>query len=330
MPAAATRGAPPGPAGFPVVGVFPWRVAIRSAFSRNACAATATSWPCDSALIASICSAIPITSSTCSRTTRRAYAKGPTVSRVRPLFGESLTMVDGERWRGRRRHVQPAFQPGLHGRFASVVLRAVAELLDRWRLAGRARRARGAGRRDAAAHPDHHHPGLLREHLLGELQALGQALDAAVTHVDRRLWSPLGWLDVPSPASARYRRALGEVEAFTCSPDGRGTPLRAAARHDAGRPPRGHRASHRSRASRRAQGISLRRTHDHGERAGLGLVRALGASGGAGADRGGMPRRPGRPQPSPGGSTQARPHAPRDRGDAAPLPAHVAHRPLAR
>jgi cytochrome P450 len=144
----------------------------------------------------------------------RAYAKGPTVSRVRPLFGESLTMVDGDRWRGRRRQVQPAFQSGLHAGFASVVSRAVAELLERWRLlVARGEPAELAGEMRRLTQTI-----IIRacfgEVSAGELRTLGQALDAAVTHVDRKLWSPLGWLDVPSPASARYRRALGEVEAF--------------------------------------------------------------------------------------------------------------------
>ncbi len=144
----------------------------------------------------------------------RAYAKGPTVSRVRSLFGESLTMVDGDRWRRRRRQVQPAFQRGLHARFASEVSRAVAELLERWRtLAERGEPTELAGEMQRLTQTI-----IIRacfgEVCAGELQTLCHALDAAVTHVDRRLWSPLGWLDVPSPASARYRRALGEVEAF--------------------------------------------------------------------------------------------------------------------
>ena len=144
----------------------------------------------------------------------RAYAKGPTVSRVRSLFGESLTMVDGDRWRRRRRQVQPAFQRGLHARFASEVSRAVAELLERWRtLAERGEPTELAGEMRRLTQTI-----IIRacfgEVCAEELQTLCHALDAAVTHVDRRLWSPLGWLDVPSPASARYRRALGEVEAF--------------------------------------------------------------------------------------------------------------------
>src|SRR5204862_265629 len=64
----------------------------------------------------------------------RAYSKGPPAARVRALFGDSLTVVDGERWRQRRRQAQPAFQPGQHARFIAVTTRATAEMLDRWRL----------------------------------------------------------------------------------------------------------------------------------------------------------------------------------------------------
>jgi cytochrome P450 len=36
----------------------------------------------------------------------------------------------------------------------------------------------------------------------------------AVGHVDRRLWSAFGWLEVPTPGGIRYRRALGSIDAF--------------------------------------------------------------------------------------------------------------------
>jgi len=214
MPAAATRGAPPGPAGFPVVGVFPMARRDPLGFftecvRRHGDLVAMRLGPHHVYLLRH-----PDHVKHVLQDNARAYAKSPTVSRVRPLFGESLTMVDGDRLRGRRRQVQPAFQPGLHTRFASVVSRAVAELLERWRpLAEGGEPAELAGEMRRLTQTI-----IIRacfgEVSAGELQTLGQALDAAVTHVDRRLWSPLGWLDVPSPAGARYRRALGQVEAF--------------------------------------------------------------------------------------------------------------------
>src|SRR5262249_61914230 len=47
-----------------------------------------------------------------------------------------------------------------------------------------------------------------------ERRALSDALDVAVGHVDRRLWSPFGWLPTPTLAAGRYRRALRAIDAF--------------------------------------------------------------------------------------------------------------------
>ena len=214
MPPAAARGAPPGPAGFPLVGVFPMarRDPLRffmECVRRHGDLVAMRLGPHRVYLLRH-----PDHVRHVLQDNARAYAKGPTASRVRPLFGESLTMVDDERWRGRRRHVQPAFQPGRHAHFASVVSRAVAELLERWKpLAERGEPVELTSEMRRLTQTI-----IIRtcfgEISAGELRTLGQVLDSAVTHVDRRLWSPLGWLDVPSPASARCRRALSEVEAF--------------------------------------------------------------------------------------------------------------------
>src|SRR5437867_4447205 len=144
----------------------------------------------------------------------RAYAKGPPATRVRGLFGDSLTVVDGDRWRQRRRQVQPAFQPGQHAQFASVVTRATSEMLERWRpLAER------NGPVDAVTEMRRLTQTVIIRACFGnvaaaEVEALGHALDVAVGHVDRRLWSAFAWLEVPTPAAARYQRALRAIDAF--------------------------------------------------------------------------------------------------------------------
>ena len=144
----------------------------------------------------------------------RAYAKGPPATRVRALFGDSLTVVDGDRWRQRRRQVQPAFQPGQHAQFASVVTRATSEMLERWRpLAERNEPV------DAVTEMRRLTQTVIIRACFGnvaaaEVEALGHALDVAVGYADRRLWSAFAWLEVPTPAAARYQRALGAIDAF--------------------------------------------------------------------------------------------------------------------
>jgi cytochrome P450 len=144
----------------------------------------------------------------------RAYAKGPTTKRLRGLFGGSLTVVDGDRWRRRRRQMQPAFQPAQQAQFASVVTRATGEMLDRWRpLAGR------GGLIDAVTEMCRLTRTIIVRACFGdiaavELERLGSALDVAVRHVDRHLWSVLGALEVPTPAAIRYQRALRTIDGF--------------------------------------------------------------------------------------------------------------------
>ena len=144
----------------------------------------------------------------------RAYAKGPPATPVRGLFGDSLTVVDGDRWRRRRRQVQPAFQAGQHAQFSSVVSRATGEMLERWRpLAERNEPV------DAVTEMRRLTQTIIIRACFGdvpaaEVEALGRALDVAVGHIDRRLWSAVGWLEISTPAAIRYQRALGAINAF--------------------------------------------------------------------------------------------------------------------
>jgi cytochrome P450 len=143
-----------------------------------------------------------------------AYAKGPPAAPVRGLFGDSLTVLDGDRWRARRRQAQPAFQSGHRADFVSVVTQATAEMLERWRLLDE--RSEPV---DTVAEMRRLTQTIIIRACFGEIaavevEALSHALDVAVGHVDRRLWSALGWLEVPTPATVRYRRAVGAIDAF--------------------------------------------------------------------------------------------------------------------
>jgi enediyne biosynthesis protein E7 len=132
MPAAVTRGAPPGPTGYPLLGVFPRARRDPLGFFSDCVRRYGDVVALRLGSHHVYLLRHPDHVKHVLQVRALAYAKGPTVARARPLFGESLTTVDSDRWRERRRHVQPAFQPGLHAHFASVVARAVAELLERW------------------------------------------------------------------------------------------------------------------------------------------------------------------------------------------------------
>ena len=60
------------------------------------------------------------------------YGKSAPAARIRPLFGDSLTTVDGEHWRRQRRLMRPAFQPREVAFLVPVIAEATNEMLDRW------------------------------------------------------------------------------------------------------------------------------------------------------------------------------------------------------
>jgi len=142
------------------------------------------------------------------------YAKGPTAARVRPLFGDSLTTVDGEHWRRQRRLMRPAFRSKSLLRCLSVVTDTTARMLDRWgSIAERGKTV------DALREMTELTQAIIVKLVFGDagearVRAVGEALGEALRHVNRRLWSPLGSLEIPTPGHRRFQAALRTVDAF--------------------------------------------------------------------------------------------------------------------
>lgn len=144
----------------------------------------------------------------------RAYGKAHAADRVRPLFGDSLTTIDGDRWHAQRRRMQPMFHAKAQLRFVPAIVEATAEMLDRWR-----RIAEDGRTVDPLDEMKTLTRAIIVRVLFGPVEpadaaALGEALDVAVDHVERRLWSPVMCLAAPTAARRRFRRALASIDAF--------------------------------------------------------------------------------------------------------------------
>jgi cytochrome P450 len=146
--------------------------------------------------------------------TQRIYRKSPTAARVRPLFGDSLTTVDGGHWHRQRRLIGPAFRPKSLLHSLSIVTETTAEMLDRWReIAERGEPV------DMLREMTDLTQTIIVKLVFGdvsaaEIRAVGEGLQQALRHANSRLWGPLGSLDIPTPDHRRSQTALRTIDAF--------------------------------------------------------------------------------------------------------------------
>ena len=144
----------------------------------------------------------------------RAFRKRVAAERIRPLFGESLTTVDGEEWARRRRLTRPAFTPSRLMAFVPLIARATSAMLERWRGAGERGRPL-----DVFGEMTELTRTIILRTLFGDVssedaRAAAQAIARVAERVNRSLWSPLGWLPRFAPSRREYDRALSVLDAF--------------------------------------------------------------------------------------------------------------------
>lgn len=139
----------------------------------------------------------------------RLFHKSAAAQRIKPLFGESLTTVDGEDWRRRRHLMRPMFTPQRMSALVPVIVGAVDAMLDRWSEFAAHRRPF-----DVFAEMTELTRAIILRVLFGglpdeETRSVGRAVTIVTERVNRRLWSPVWWLSrVPTSRQKRYERAL--------------------------------------------------------------------------------------------------------------------------
>ena len=173
----------------------------------------------------------------------RHFLKRPTAERIKPLFGASLTTVDGEDWRRRRHLMRPLFTPQRMAALVPVIVETTAAMLHRWRD-----RVGTSLAYDVFDEMTELTRAIILRVLFGavsdeESREVGQAITILAERVNRGLWSTLGWLPrLPTPRHERYERAVGALEAFLSrrideerrrAPEGDLLSALAGARHNA-------------------------------------------------------------------------------------------------
>jgi len=207
------RAIPPGPRGYPLVGVFPKARRDPPAFLLDAARAhgDVVSIPMGPRRVYLLNH--PEHIERVLKDGDRVCQKGAAAARIGPLFGESLTTIDGERWLRRRRALRPAFAPQRLAALVPAMVEETSAMLDRWSApVERGEPLDVLGEMTALTRA------IILRALFGavtpaEARILGEALDVVVEHVDDNLWSALGWLErLPTQRSRRYRAALRTLD----------------------------------------------------------------------------------------------------------------------
>ncbi len=137
------------------------------------------------------------------------YQKSSYYKRVRPLFGDGLFELEGNRWRKKRQQVQPSFHKKKIDALASSMVGQIVKLLDDWETASTANRSI-----DIVPSLMHMSFSIVSQSLCGDiipgnLSTLSNALEEILQQGERLLWSPLPIVHrFPSPRKARVDRAL--------------------------------------------------------------------------------------------------------------------------
>src|SRR5262249_7136510 len=157
----------------------------------------------------------------------RHFLKSPAAERIRPLFGKSLTTVDGEDWRRRRHLMRPVFTPQRMAALVPIIVETTDAMLQRWR----GRVATGLAF-DVFDEMTELTRSIMLRVLFGvvsyeEAREVGRAVTIVAERVNRGLWSALGWLPrLRIARQERYERALSALDAFLSRriEEGRGRP----------------------------------------------------------------------------------------------------------
>jgi cytochrome P450 len=219
---------PPGPRGYPAVGVFPLARRRPAEFFLESAARYGDVVSLPFGFRRAYLFSHPDHVRQILQDPHHVYRKGPAATRVNLLFGESLTTIDGDRWQRHRQLMRPAFQPQPLLALGPLIAETTAAMLDRWQSLAE----RGAPI-DLLAEVMALTRTIILRAIFGsvapeEAQAVGRTLEIVFSHVDRQLWSLPGWHGYfPAPGAWRCARALRALDAFVrdrLDETGRGEP----------------------------------------------------------------------------------------------------------
>jgi cytochrome P450 len=212
---ALVSGPPPGPRGYPLLGVFPRARRDPLAFFLEASRTHGDVVGLPLGVRRIFLLSHPNHIKDVLHDTDGRFQKRVAAQRITPLFGTSLTTVDGEDWRRRRHLLRPLFTPQRMAALVPLIAETTAAMLARWREL-----AEDGRPFDVLAEMTELTRTIVIRVLFGEIpddetRSVGRAITAVAEHVNRGLWSPLSWLPrLPTRRQEHYERAVEVLDGF--------------------------------------------------------------------------------------------------------------------
>jgi cytochrome P450 len=149
------------------------------------------------------------------RAKHKNYPKSQYYERVRPLFGDGLFELEGEKWKLKRQTMQPAFHKQATEGMAGIIVEEVGTTLDAW-----APRIRSGEAFDIVQPLMQMTFRIITKAMCGtalphDVEEISQALTTILQAGERLLWAAFPFVHhLPSPRKARLKRALDTFDSF--------------------------------------------------------------------------------------------------------------------
>ncbi len=144
------------------------------------------------------------------------YVKSPPrIEKIKPLFGEGLTTSEGEAWRRQRHLIQPAFARERIAGLDCIITDATTAMLERWFSVAANGQALDIAAEMLQLTQHIALEMLFSDDVADEADAIDRALATVLDHINQSTWA---WFSVPqrvpTPRNRRLHHALAVLDSF--------------------------------------------------------------------------------------------------------------------
>ncbi len=142
----------------------------------------------------------------------RNYRKGVNYEKLHPLLGNGLVTSDGEFWLRQRRLIQPAFHRKRLAAFSTVMTDAGAEMLDRWETYARDGQPLDVAGEFMRVTLEVVSRSMFSTDAAGFSGEIGRNLPIVLQRTNARFWELFDLSSLPTPRNRRYWKALEALD----------------------------------------------------------------------------------------------------------------------